>query len=235
MHTHISIHDTFQPTWTAFAHVPLNPQDVHVWQVPVTPDIPLVLSAGELARASRYHRPADALRFSATRSALRQLLQHYTGTASAAIDITTGPAGKPYIPGSPIQFSVAHSGSIALIAIAHAPVGVDVEFTNPSFAWADIARLQYSPSEQDFIDTHQHPAAAFYQLWATKEAIAKALGTNHFTDIALIPALPDNHMLSLPTPAQQWQVLPFTAQQQYTAALACPQAITAIRYLMFEN
>ncbi|HXF53547.1 MAG TPA: hypothetical protein VNK52_05425 [Hyphomicrobiaceae bacterium] len=64
----------------------------------------------------------------AVRIALRLLLLHEGAGEAALGPLLLGPAGKPSLAGTDIEFSVSHAGQHALIAVSrHGPVGVDLE------------------------------------------------------------------------------------------------------------
>ena len=153
-----------------------------------------VLSAGELARTSRYRHAVDRDRARAGRGLLRQLLAGYLGTSPVAVAIDTGEFGKPRLgddaDDTTIAFNASGSAHLALFAFARdAAVGVDIE----AFAATPGAPGKALPSPRDVRSMatrfaaeeaaliHGLPeadaAAAFLRLWTCKEACLKCLGT----------------------------------------------------------
>ncbi len=72
-------------------------------------------------------------------------------------------AGKPELPG--VHFSLAHSGSYAVCAIADTAVGVDIERADRK--GRGVAERYFSPNEC---------ALPLAYIWTRKEAVAKADG-----------------------------------------------------------
>jgi len=140
------------------------------------------LDDAERARAERFHRHEDRLRFAATRAALRELLADRLHCPAGAVDIQIGPHGKPRLPGAaPLAFNVAHSAERGLVAIADGAVeavGVDVERVDSKMEWREPAQQVMHPLELAALDGLPRARALrrFFELWALKEAFLKALG-----------------------------------------------------------
>ena len=77
------------------------------------------------------------------------------------------PGGKPYIPGGP-EFSLSHSGTLAVIALADVPVGADAEKDRPV---GDAVRLRALTGAE------RADSRDFLFFWTRKEAALKCLGT----------------------------------------------------------
>jgi 4'-phosphopantetheinyl transferase len=120
-------------------------------------------------------RPA---RFGCADAVLRTLLRAQLG---AEPEIVVGPRGKPALAGGEIAFSIAHSGTLALIAIGVGEVGIDVEQHRPRDVIA-IARRFFTADEVALVAVEPRE---FYRLWCRKEALVKARGTG------LVLPLPD--------------------------------------------
>jgi 4'-phosphopantetheinyl transferase len=99
------------------------------------------------------------------------------------------PAGKPESPGSAFRVSLAHSGDVALVAIASGrEVGVDVELlragtenwslSSHALTHSERARLEALPAGRR--------SGAFLSMWTRKEALLKAVGVGLAVDPQLI-------------------------------------------------
>ncbi len=107
------------------------PDEVHVWRVELDRPVAGILSGDEKQRADRFHFERDRRRFSAARTWLRVLIGRYLGVPAEEVQFRYGEHGKPAVAGSDagLEFNLAHSGELALIAFTHnQPVGIDVEF-----------------------------------------------------------------------------------------------------------
>jgi 4'-phosphopantetheinyl transferase len=91
-----------------------------------------LLTAEEQRRAGRFSFPADRLRFTVTRTALRVLLGRYLGATPESLAFEYNPLGKPaLVPAQNsrrIAFNVSHSGWYSLLGFGiDVSLGVDVE------------------------------------------------------------------------------------------------------------
>lgn len=139
-----------------------------------------VLDEAECARARRFYFAEDRERFIVAHGALRRILGACTGQVPAALRFVANPQGKPALadPQGP-HFNLSHSGDLVLIGVsATEEIGVDVEQHRPTRDWPAIARQVFSPGEQAalFALPAAEAPAAFFALWAAKEAFIKAIG-----------------------------------------------------------
>jgi 4'-phosphopantetheinyl transferase len=139
-----------------------------------------VLSADERTRAARLIMPDARRRFIAARAGLREILAQITGIDAAALTFGAGEHGKPHQTGiaNAPHFNLAHSGDLALVAIADRPVGVDLEQVRPLANMAQMADMSFTDEERAALWSLDEPAqtAAFFRLWTRKEALMKAHG-----------------------------------------------------------
>jgi 4'-phosphopantetheinyl transferase len=112
------------------------------------------------------------------RSLARKLLARQFGLAEDAVEIGHEPAGRPLIlrpRGSGLHLSLATRSGLVAIALAHRPVGIDVERVALA---SELPLAVLHPDEQRWLaslPTSARPLA-FAQLWSAKEAYVKALG-----------------------------------------------------------
>ncbi len=151
--------------------------------------VDLALPAAVVARldallpaAERTARPAVRV----LRATTREVLAARLGVAPDALEVSRRcrycghpTHGKPTLPGAPdVSFSVSHSGTIGVVAVAGdgVPVGVDIERVQPLDP-VFLASIQ-TPSERQVVIAGEGADrdAAMTSLWSGKEALAKALG-----------------------------------------------------------
>ncbi|MFK4224821.1 4'-phosphopantetheinyl transferase family protein [Streptomyces sp. NPDC019890] len=174
-----------------------------------------LLDAGETARLLAFQRDADRDAFAVAHVALRRLLGNRLGLAPEAVTLTRepcancgGPHGRPVVPGNPVHFSLSHTAGLVLIALAGAPVGVDVEGVPDPGTTMEVA-AQLHPRERAelaALPTADRPTA-FARCWTRKEALLKATGAGLNEELSLTyvgtgpqPAVNDDWLLSnLPT------------------------------------
>jgi len=118
------------------------------------------------------------------RSALRRGIAHdliarQFSLPREAVTIEHDEAGRPVLArpaGTGLHISLATRSGLVAVALARAPVGVDVERIEPSVA-PPLASLH--PNEREALAALPESARplAFAQIWTAKEAYVKALGT----------------------------------------------------------
>lgn len=142
-----------------------------------------LLAPDEQLRANRFHFERDRQRFIAGRAILRTILGRYLGCAGSELQFSYGPRGKPALakPAAepPFYFNLAHSGGLAVIALAHQQeVGVDVEQIRPITDIEQIVRRFFAEQEQATLLALpvEQRETAFFNGWTRKEAYLKALG-----------------------------------------------------------
>ena len=106
-----------------------------------------------------------------------------------------------------VHVSLSHCGDLLAVALASAPVGVDVERPRPRACIQQAGRL-FAHAEARYLQALQ-PAgrqAGFYALWTLKEAVTKAAGMNLWD--SLQNAVFDLHArrcaMHPPLPAANW-------------------------------
>ena len=167
----------------------LLPQDVQVWAawLDATNETPdgfwSTLSSQERERAARYAAQRERARFVVARGLLRAILGSALGVEPRNLEFLYSAKGKPSLGGalarSGLQFNLAHSGGLAVFAVARdRSVGVDVEQLRPVPDLSDLTKRCLSPGE--CAELQSFGAAAklrgFLQIWTRKEAWLKATG-----------------------------------------------------------
>lgn len=178
-----------------YRHV-INPPDrlalagdeVGVWLVDMGPAGaagPWTLIGEERLRLRSFQNPAAARTFGAGRTALRALLGRYLGRPAAAVDLVSGPHGKPALAGDApaLAFNLSHAGDTLLVALAlgndqRVDLGVDLERAPAPEGFRDVARSYFAAAEARGLDAlpDAEAGARFLRLWTRKEAVVKAAG-----------------------------------------------------------
>lgn len=214
---------------------PLRPNQnwVHVWRSDLVLPPALLdhmstsLSLDEWARAKRFRCDRDRDRFIASRAILRQILSRYIDVAAGNIEFDYGAKGKPFLAAqdTTLEFNLSHSGDVALYAVSHHPLGVDVEQIKSRSRLEQLVRHCLTSQEQNvwqqLPDTEK--MVAFLRFWTCKEAYLKAVGlglTQAMTEIEVEfcpqPILrQDPHRL-----AAAWTLQELTLGDGYVAAIA---------------
>lgn len=158
--------------------------EVHVWRADLEdPGWPSAsgLPAEERARANRFLRSGDRLRWVAARWALRQVLSRYLEQEPGEIELGRGERGKPRLSEGtePLEFNLSHSGPMALVAVCGTgAVGVDVERIETGRDLVQLAERALQPDDAAAVRaaTGAERVSTFYERWARHEAALKCLG-----------------------------------------------------------
>jgi 4'-phosphopantetheinyl transferase len=164
-----------------------------------------LLSQDERLRADHFIFDRDRARFIAGRSWLRRTLGARIGAPPAALRFRYGPEGRPRLEGlgAMLDFNLSHSQAIGLLVVAESgPLGVDVEQHRPFDDLAGMAEQVMARDElADFLVLEPSlRVAAFYRLWARKEALLKAMGRG-------FSAEPQCHSVGIGTTPQAGQMV----------------------------
>ena len=168
------------------------------------------------------------------RGIVRDILGGYVGVAPEKVRIVTGEHGKPYLAecSENIRFNLSHSEDVLILAVsAWGDVGVDIETIKTDKPLHNMARLAFSPREQEELFTLQDShlqTTAFYRCWVRKEACLKACGRgfslpgNSFDVPVSVEKLP---MQTLTNCNQSfWFVQDIDVPENYCAAVAVSAA-----------
>ena len=187
---------TASADWTVAPDRPtLKRDEVAVWRLP-----------------SDYPRP------------LETVLARYLGVEPSSLTLERTPLGKPELRGAPLRFNLAHSGEVALVAVALGrAVGVDVERMRPGAdRWA-LVRHALTARERGELDALPpgRRARAFLSVWARKEALLKAAGVGLGVDPTLV-AFDGESLIAVPSELGQtsdWAILDIPLSE-HVAAIA---------------
>lgn len=137
-----------------------------------------LLDADERQRAARFATPLLQRRFIAAHVGLRRLLGMALDASPAELRFTVDALGKPCVLGAPARhFSLSHCGGQALVAIAPAPLGIDLEaliqrdtelLAERILTPRELGRWRLLPQ----IDRTE----SLTEAWTLKEALLKACG-----------------------------------------------------------
>jgi 4'-phosphopantetheinyl transferase len=217
----------------------LAADEVHLWRVDLEAAAPdeqrwrTVLSAGEQARADRFHFRRHRQHFAAGRAILRHVLAGYLGADPDKLIFVYSSKDKPALgdshAASGLAFNISHSGGIALIACTrNRQIGVDVEQIRSNSDTAAISKRFFSSSEQRELAAlpAEQQQEAFFRVWTRKEAYIKATGEGlslplHQFDVSLAPHHQDALLSTRPDQreAKRWSLRDLPVQSGYAAAV----------------
>lgn len=178
--------------------------ECHVWRLPVVPGrwdaFHDVLDEHERDRHRRFLRAADKDRYLTAHVGVRLLLGGYLGVPPQSLRFGRvcrhcgADHGKPALAGTDgsLDFSLTHSGDWVGIAVAAAPVGVDVQEVEERTDIAAMGRMVLAPPERAWLDGQppERTRVGFFGYWARKEALLKATGHGLAVPMAKITLSP---------------------------------------------
>ena len=173
-------------------------EGIEVWGLraragtPPEPDLSL-LGEDERRRAEAMRRADQRAGYLAAHAALRELLGRRLGIHPAAVPFLRercprcgGNHGRPAVSSAraALHFSLSRRGEVALIAVARAPVGVDIEALPDAGTVAATASLLHplERAELAAVSPSRRPAL-FARLWTRKEAYLKGVGVGLADDL----------------------------------------------------
>lgn len=99
------------------------------------------------------------------------------GIDAMSVRVAHDADGKPYLVDHPeIFFSLSHSGSLAMCAVADTPVGCDIQCVSEVLHSEAVARRFFTRREQEQLAACSEFQREFARLWTLKESYVKYLG-----------------------------------------------------------
>jgi len=210
--------------------------DVHVWWAgpgDAAPSMHRLLDEPERDRLDRLRRPADRDRFLVGCALLKHVVANQLGGSPVAVRLSRRcpdcdrPHGKPTVPGSPIELSLAHSGDRVVVAAAlGAPVGVDVEQELPTLdpdTLTDTVLTAREAAALAAMPAAERPGG-FLAYWTRKEAVLKATGDGLRVPLRAVevtgPLEPPRVLAFAGHQPEGISLLPLSAGPRHVAALA---------------
>jgi 4'-phosphopantetheinyl transferase len=203
----------------------LSNNDIHVWTFPCDAadreNITATLSPDEIARGEKFVFDKDRTRYWLSRTVLRALLAHYTGTPPEQLVFTCNEFGKPSLANGP-QFNSSHSQGLTVIAVTkNLRVGIDIERVRAMPDLAGVATSFCTDHERQFLfsQTPKKQLEAFYRIWTAKEALLKAMGVGIGRHLQQVSTVRNGEFAGLietrrefgEAAAGQWRIVSFAA------------------------
>ncbi len=145
-------------------------------------DYPALLDVQERLREERLRMSADRRRHLAARALVRAVLSRHAPVAPEAWVFGADAHGRPHIvapqPPPPIEFNIAHSGGLVVLAVGTGgALGVDVESPQRNTDTVSLERY-FAPAEREALCAlpAEQRRRRFFELWTLKESYLKARG-----------------------------------------------------------
>ncbi len=200
-------------------------QAIDLWFVPLDgaarAEDEVLLSIDERERAQRLATPELRSRYAAGRAGLRRVLAVSLGVPPATLSFRVGEHGKPELAAHGLQFNLAHSHGLALVAVGgeHA-LGVDLEFVRPDVDFEALARRFFPDEDRALLArcAESDRRRLFFVLWTRKEALLKGLGRGMTAGLQVAPE-----------DAARWSIREIAAPPGFVAALAVAGVAPGVR------
>lgn len=194
-----------------------------------------MVSADERSRAERISHLETQSRFLQCRVVLRTLLGRFLASQIYTLPFAYQPGGKPEMGNNiPLRFNLAHSGDLAVIAIAQTNdnrvnIGVDMQQFLPVPRAMMMAKRFFHPLETAKLTSlpNSEQEAAFLRIWVRKEACLKAVGAGIEDMLASFSTIDEGDPLTLEGYPAAW-LYDLAVESSAVAALACTSAVSTI-------
>lgn len=210
--------------------IPLLAEEVHIWSI----DLRLagaalcacwdLLSPEEKRLALRRRFAQDFREFVVCRALLRKILAQYVDDSAQDLCFDFNSSRKPILRGMPgLHFNLSHSQNHALVAIAHRPVGIDLEFIQTDCMQRAVVEQFLSTSEWSQLLRLPADArsASLFRCWTRKEAVLKAAGPGLLYPMRNLNVLAGSESAQVVSVmGRKWLVWQVAAPELYAAAAA---------------
>lgn len=142
-----------------------------------------LLDEEERARADRFRFAKDRDRYILGHGLLRETLGRYLGRPAQDLELLRGEFGKPFLEAHPVHFNLSDTKDAVLVALAHRPIGADIETMHRQTDHERVAAHYFTPSEVSGILNAADGKQRFLELWTRKEAVLKACGVGLMDDL----------------------------------------------------
>lgn len=222
-------------------HLTLLPGQVHFWYALPAQINTLVLinsyvkmlSDDELDCYNRLQQQEHKLEYLVCHALIRSVLSQYSNQQPSEWRFIYNDHGKPSLlvaeQPQPLKFNIAHTNGMAVCAIAHEELGVDVEYHSDNQALLEMADHYFSAKEVEKLEhqTDEQQQLSFFRYWTLKEAYIKARGEGlqiPSSDFSFEFLEADEIIFTPPTGAHteaaDWSFKTFSPAPDYTAAVA---------------
>jgi 4'-phosphopantetheinyl transferase len=151
---------------------------------PLGPELTGLMAPSRREKALAFAKAPDR-----GRSILAGLLLREVLGVTEDQDLWLEPAGKPRLAGSPLNFSLSHSGPYVALSVGFPPHGLDAQERRTRPIPAGLARWALSPAEIAALSENPDPDT-FVRAWTMKEAYAKATGRGLSAGLNAFSVLP---------------------------------------------
>ncbi len=178
------------------------------------------------SRINRFHRFEDRLRNLFGLLLLSRTWQTVFNKSLELEKIKTSEFSRPYLPGSPADFNISHSGDyVVCILSPDSPVGIDIE-QKTDVDFSDFTRTM-SQQQWSEINESKDSLNTFFKYWTMKESVIKADGRG--LSIPLTDIIFDNNKVSYDE--NLWLLSPFKIDANHPGCVASSHEINDLQLI----
>ena len=228
----------------------LTAHSLHVWYVQLdrclsqVDDYRASLSDVERSRASRFHFQRDRERYVIAHGVLRYLLAIYVERDPRDVHLSRLACGKPVLTDVPLEFNLAHSNDLAVIAVTHRQVGVDIERLRTLPDAVDLAERFFPEAEALYIRRLPEKSRdiEFLRSWTRIEAYLKGCGVGLTVPLRSVStgmnqshASAHSMCCSEGSPPSFWKFAELKLQPSYVGSVAVKGGFDRVEEFLFHG
>ena len=197
------------------------------------------LSIIEQQQAARFKFDIHRERYTFFHICLRKILAQLLHCSPGALVFHRGAHGKPSLDNThQLKFNLSHSEDEGMLAVTKAAeIGVDIEKIKNGKDDEGVAARFFSETENAYLQqfSGEEKTAAFYQLWAHKEAFIKATGKGVSQNLKSfsVGLCPSRLIRAGDTDYAEWTLHSFKWKEGFMSAFAIHQVRPNIHYYHF--
>ena len=172
-------------------YTPVKEGTVHVWSTRYStldryyPLLSALVSPEERLKAASFKKNVETRRFILRHGLVRALLEQYTKEDPVKLSFIYGRSGKPDLGPEgkfpDIRFSLSRTDEMVCVGITQeSEIGLDIVRIQSHYSFSAIEHFLFRPEERQWIAqaVPDHRALRFFRIWALKEALLKASGSD---------------------------------------------------------
>jgi 4'-phosphopantetheinyl transferase len=191
------------------------------------------LTEVEKGKRNRFIQQADKDRFTLGRYLIRSILPNYIPDLTPLFELLFIQTNKPYLQDTDVNFNLAHSGELVLLAVSNKPIGIDVEHIKPIKDMTDVMKVCFNEQEIHSINSSPNPQFRFYEFWTRKEAILKATGQGIATNLLDLTVIEGENTFETELWLTEKMYLnTFEFEKEYLVSTASESSVTPDFYIL---
>ena len=206
------------------------------------PMLEALLDVHEQDRAQRFRFAKDRERYIIGHGLLRIALGEALAMPPEAVPFQRGTHGKPFVPGSALEFNLSDTKDAVLLALTTGmAVGADIETMDRETDHERVGAHYFAPREMAGIVAGDAGKRRFLELWTRKEAVLKASGVGIMEDLRALHVDQAQNALTIAHPefvrmaAAAYHVRTLAIGERHLISIATPSPVERVALLRFTR